>query len=120
MSHFARFTQKHSSNIPDLNWSFKMTYWEIPFSENPDETDEWTHIFFKKKKKIEKGSKLVMNWNARKFGIRKEIVFFHSFIFEKYLPFKEDALLFQKIFFSIKSQFREKVSDEDLSWIFSL
>ena len=65
MNHFARFTQRHSSDIPDLKWSFKMTYREIPFSENPCETDEWRYILSKKKKKIEKGSKLVMNWNAR-------------------------------------------------------
>lgn len=45
---------------------------------------------------------------------------FHSFIFEKCLPFKENAL-FPEDFFTCKiSPFYEKFSDEDLDWKISL
>lgn len=80
MSHFARFTQKHSSDIPDLKWSFKMTYWEIPFSENPDETDEWKYIFFKKKKKDRKRKQIGYELKCKKIWDKERNRIFFSFL----------------------------------------
>lgn len=48
--------------------------------------------------------------------------FSFSFVFEKYLPFKENALHFQIFFFFFKhniSQSKEKLPNQDLAWIFS-